>query len=66
MTAAEVAIVKALLHEVVDQELPALVQAEEAKLPAAYVPIVQAVSTALMPALVALIDAKIDAIQASA
>lgn len=62
MTAAEVSVVKAALHALVDGELPALIAAEEAKLPVLYQGVVTAVSSALVPQLVALLDAKIDAL----
>lgn len=65
MTQAETDIVKALLREVADKDLPAIIQAEEQKLPASYAPLVQAVTAAVMPELIKAIDAKIDSIKAS-
>lgn len=62
MSDAEKAIVKAVLLELADVELPAILAAEEAKLPAAYQPLVVAISSALMPSLKAFLDAKIAAI----
>ena len=66
MSPAEAAVVKSALKVVVDQELPALISAEEARLPAAYQPLVGAVVSALFPKLQALLDAKIDAIGGAA
>lgn len=62
MNPAELALVKVALHEVVDQLLPQLIAAEEAKLPAPYQALVMAVSGAIMPELIKAIDAKIDAL----
>lgn len=54
--------VKSLLSDLMDKEIPALIAAEEAKLPAAYAAVVTVVTAALMPQLKALVDAKIAAI----
>lgn len=62
MNAAEFAILK----DIVDKELPALIVAEEAKLPAAYAPIVGAVVASIMPELMKILDAKLDSIKPSA
>ena len=62
MTQAEAAVLKQELHDLVDKELPALIAAEEARLPVAYSALVSAVTSAILPSLITMIDAKIDAI----
>lgn len=61
MTDAEKLAVKALAHYIVDQALPAVIDAEAAKLPEAYAPLVKAILKEVEPALIAKVDAYIDA-----
>lgn len=65
MNAQELALVKAMLHDLVDKDLPMLIAAEEAKLPAAYQALVGVVVNAAMPTVLAYLDSKIDAIGAA-
>lgn len=58
MNAAELAILK----DIVDKELPALIAAEEGRLPLAYQPLVAAVVGAIVPGLMAKLDAALAAI----
>lgn len=61
MLDAEKAVLKATLKAIVDSELPAIVAAEEQRLPALYQPLVGAVVAATLPQLIAILDAKIAA-----
>lgn len=54
--------VKALLKDIADVEIPAIVAAEVAKLPVAYGPVVQMIFAAAYPALDKMLDDKIAAI----
>lgn len=49
----------ALLKKVIDEDLPALLSAEEARLPMAYQPIAAAVHAALVPLLIKALDEKL-------
>jgi hypothetical protein len=61
MTDAEKAMVKEMMHEAVDKFMPALIQAEEGRLPVNYQGLVSLVLTPLLPQLQAYLDGKIDA-----
>lgn len=62
MTDSEKLILKDLAHLFVDKELDVLLKDLIAKIPAQYGPIVGLVEQAALPAIVAALDAKIDAI----
>ena len=62
LTAEGKAAVQALLLDIADKEIPALIQAELAKLPVAYGPMAGAAFSALYPSIDAMIDAKIAAL----
>lgn len=61
MTQAEETVLKALAHEFVDQGLPAIIADLEAKLPAAWAPMISVIVAALEPSIVAQLDALIEA-----
>ena len=58
------AAVKALLLDLVDKEIPAIVVAEAGRLPLAYGPLVSGVVAAVYPQIESLVDAKIAALLA--
>lgn len=58
------AAVKAILLDIADKEIPALIVAEVSKLPVAYAPMVQGALSAFYPSVDAMIDAKIVALLA--
>ena len=62
MLDSEKAVLKKLLHEVVDEALPGLEQAEISRLPAGYASVVSGLVGFLDPILRAKLDAKIDAL----
>lgn len=66
MNDAEKALLKKIGHEFFDVNLPALLDAEELRLPVAYQGMVKIIVGALLPQLIAAMDAKIDTFVAGA
>ena len=62
MSDAEKKAIKDLAHDLVDKHLPALIEAELAKLSPAYVAAASLIEGALKPVIISWLDAKIDAI----
>ena len=58
------AAVKALLLDIIDNEVPALIAAEVSKLPVAYGPLLGTVVTGFYPQVKGIVDAKIAALLA--
>lgn len=56
------AALKALLKEVIDKDIPAIVAVEETKLPAVYQGLVAMGFSALYPEIAKMLDAKVDAL----
>lgn len=62
LDAAELTIIQDLAKDLVDKDLGPLLTDLIAKLPVTYAPIVQMLETAMLPAIVAALDAKIAAL----
>jgi hypothetical protein len=60
VTEQEKVIVKKMAHDFVDTELPLIIAAEEARLPAEYSGMVSMVVNGLLPAMTVALDTKID------